>query len=253
MFYFRALRPTLCGFRGRCGPLRGACVFRLGRAPPKGFESVPKASPGTAAGGQESRPLFHIDPRRREQDSSPPGLGRAFFFGSPKPFLFGPVQKEMGSGSSRSENGFFLQTISFLRKRNGPHPKEKSWRRSGRTLLSPAPSNTVITGMPSFRALRPAALRLSGQDNTLSRAPPDLGTAPRRGADTPRKHHPVPPQAGSRAARFFTSFHGAGRRRVLPQSLAGPFSLAARNRFFLGPSKKKWVRETLAFRSSGWQ
>ena len=136
-----------------------------------------------------------------------------------------------------------MRTISFLRKRNGPHPKEKSWRRSGRTLLSPAPSNTVITGMPYLRASRPAALRLSGQDNTLSRAPPDLGTAPQRGADTPRKHHPVPPQAGSRAARFFTSFHGAGRRRVLPQSLAGPFSLAARNRFCLGPPKRNGFGE----------
>ena len=29
-----------------------------------------------------------------------PGFGRAFFFGSPKPFLFGPLQKEMGSGNS---------------------------------------------------------------------------------------------------------------------------------------------------------
>ena len=125
MFYFRALRPTLCGFRGRCGPLRGACVFRLGRAPPKGFESVPKASPGTAAGGQESRPLFHIDPRRREQDSSPPGLGRAFFFGIPKPFLFGPVQKEMRSGTSRPGTAFPADHFFFgKKKRSAPQRKK---------------------------------------------------------------------------------------------------------------------------------
>ena len=32
-----------------------------------------------------------------------------------------------------------------------------------------------------------------------------------------------------------------------PRLLDGPFSLAARNRFFLGQSKKKWVRETCRF------
>ena len=52
-----------------------------------------------------------------------------------------------------------------MRKRNGPHPKEKSRLGLCRVLLPPAPWNTVITGMPSFRALRPACFLLSGRDS----------------------------------------------------------------------------------------
>ena len=53
----------------------------------------------------------------------------------------------------------------------------------------------------------------------------------------------VPPQAGRRTARFFTSFPGAGSRGNLPQAFGTAFFFCSRNRFFLGPSKKKWVQE----------
>ena len=58
-----------------------------------------------------------------------------------------------------------MQTISFLRKRNGPHPKEKIGPGSCGVLLSPAPKNTVTTGALYLRALRPACFLLSGRDS----------------------------------------------------------------------------------------
>ena len=141
-------------------------------------------------------------------------------------------------------------------------PKKKACAESCKVPLFPAPWNTVITVKFSFRALRPAAVQLSTQMGTppgrlggigtaaprpgsSRRRAPDArpGRAPPRGPNGSRKHCPVPPQADRRTPRFFTSFPGAGSRTDLPQVLSGPFSLAVRNRFFLGPSKKKWVRE----------
>ena len=135
------------------------------------------------------------------------------------------------------QDGLSCGPFLFLRKRNGPHPKEKSWARaSGRVLLFPAPRNTVIAGMPSSPGVTPCRLeRLSGRDSTprgrlggaLDSGVPALlrrrarpGRAPRRGAESVRESitHYRRRRAG-RAARFFTSFPGAGSRRVLPQVL----------------------------------
>ena len=66
-----------------------------------------------------------------------------------------------------------------------------------------------------------------------------LGRAPQRGLNLSRKHHSLPPQAGRRTARFFTSFPGAGSRGNLPQAFGKAFFFCSRNRFCLGPSKKK--------------
>ena len=90
----------LCGFRGRCVPLRGACVFRPGRAPQRGLNLSRKHCPVPPQAGRRTARFFtsfHGAGRRRVL---PQALDRAFFFGSPKPFLFGSFQKEMGSRSS---------------------------------------------------------------------------------------------------------------------------------------------------------
>ena len=127
----------------------------------------------------------------------------------------------------------------------------------------------MITELPYFRALRPAVVRLSGQIRTppgrlggdldsgapARQLPPPRpharpGRAPRRGLNLSRKHRPLPPQADRRTARFFTSFPGAGRRGDLPQALDRAFFFGSRNRFCLGPSKKKWVRETYDLRTA---
>ena len=153
-----------------------------------------------------------------------------------------------------------MQTISFLQKRNGPHPKEKSRRGLGRILLSPAPGNTVITGKHPFRALRPAIVRLSEQNCTL---PGRLGGHLDSGVSAHRAASPAPggrPQGvptrpestphyrrrrtGEQPA-FSHRFPAPGGDELSPSLSKGPFSLAARNRFFLGPSKKKWVWESL--------
>ena len=60
-----------------------------------------------------------------------------------------------------------LGTISFFgKKETVPAPKKKACPGSGRVRRSPALKNTVITEMFYFRALRPAAVRLSGQMRT---------------------------------------------------------------------------------------
>ena len=82
--HFRALRPAFVLLSeqmrtpwGRLGVICTAAsrLRSFSTAPrlpregaPKGFEFVPKALPGTAGGGQESCRLFHIVPRRREQN-----------------------------------------------------------------------------------------------------------------------------------------------------------------------------------------
>ena len=66
-----------------------------------------------------------------------PELGRAFFFGSPKPFLFGPLQKEMGSGRFRFENGVFADHFFFAKKKRSAPQRKK---------LAAVGQNTSISG-----------------------------------------------------------------------------------------------------------
>ena len=117
----------LCGFRGRTAPHRGACVQHLERAPRRGLYLFQKHPPLPPEADSSASHFFTSFPGAGSRKYLLQSFERAFFFGSPKPFLFGPLQKEMGSGTSRPGTGS-LQTISFLRKRNGPHPKEKLGR-----------------------------------------------------------------------------------------------------------------------------
>ena len=128
------------------------------------------------------------------------------------------------------KNGFFLQTISFLRKRNGPHPKKKSGSDLCRALLS--------SGAEKYCYQR--GVLLSGRYVPLGGAcTVHPGRAPRRGPDASRKHRPVPPQAGRRTAHFFTSFPGAGRRRFLPQAFGRALFLWQPETVSFGPVQKE--------------
>ena len=84
----------------RCLPREGA---------PKGFEFVPKAPPGTAAGGQENNPLFHIVPRRREQREFAPGFGKGLFLWQPETVSFWARPKRNGFGKFADLRCFFYR------------------------------------------------------------------------------------------------------------------------------------------------
>ena len=154
-------------------------------------------------------------------------------------FFLGPSKKKWVR-ELPDQGRLSLQTISFLRKRNGPHPKEKLGR--GRAEYSYFRRRKILLSLGSTTSGR-YALRLSafGADMFPSGGACvfRLGRAPRRGPDAPRKHHSLPPQAGRRTARFFTSFPGAGSRRVLPQVFERAFFFGSPKPFLFGPVQKE--------------
>ena len=85
------LSGQICSPRGR--------LHRASReGAPKGFEFAAKVLPGTAAGGQENNPLFHIVPRRREQREFAPGFGKGLFLWQPETVSFWARPKRNGFG-----------------------------------------------------------------------------------------------------------------------------------------------------------
>ena len=64
---------------------------------------------------------------------------------------------------TRGRESAFCGPFLFCEKETVRTPKKKAGTDFCRILLFPAPRNTVITGMPSFRALRPACFLLSGR------------------------------------------------------------------------------------------
>ena len=96
------LSGQICSPRGRLhrAPRQGA---------PKGARCVPKAPPGTAAGGQENGPLFHIVPRRREETSSAPGFWTGLFLWQPETVSFWARPKRNGFGKFADLRCFFYR------------------------------------------------------------------------------------------------------------------------------------------------
>ena len=176
-------------------------------------------------------------------------------------FFLGPSKKKWVRGGSGQERGF-CRPFLFCEKETVRTPKKKFGPGSCRVLQSPAPRNTVITGKHPFRALRPAPVRLSGRDSTPRGRLGVIWTAafPRCRAAAPAPGgRPegvwICPESIARYRRrravalpaFSHRSPAPGGDELCPSLSHGPFSLAARNRFFLGQSKKKWVRETCRF------
>ena len=110
--------PLGC-FRGRYVPLGGACTVHPGRAPRRGPDASRKHHPVPPQAGRRTAHFFTSFPGAGRRRFLPQAFGRAFFFGSPKPFLFGPVQKEMGSGDLTNQNRFSCR-LFFSANGNDP-------------------------------------------------------------------------------------------------------------------------------------
>ena len=91
----------MSGFRGRPVPLRGALPRCQTQAPRRGLSLSRKHCLAPLEAGSRAAHFFTSFPGAGRRKNLPQTFGRAFFFGSPKPFLFGSIQKEMGSESSR--------------------------------------------------------------------------------------------------------------------------------------------------------
>ena len=124
---------------------------RPGKAPRRGTDTRRKHCPVPPQADRREVRFFTSFPGTGRRTDLPQALPRAFFFGSPKPFLFGPFQKEMGSETSRPGTAFLADHFFFAKKKRSA-PQRKIGPGSGRVLLFPAPRNTVIAGMPSSRA-----------------------------------------------------------------------------------------------------
>ena len=139
MFSFRALRPAVGLLSGQICILRR----RLHRAPregaPKGFEFAAKVLPGTAAGGQENGPLFHIVPRRREETISAPGFWTGLFLWQPETVSFWARPKRNGFGNFPTRNGFSCGPFLFWKKETVRTPKKKAPAFAASAFLIPRP------------------------------------------------------------------------------------------------------------------
>ena len=175
----------------------------------------------------------------------PQAFPRAFFFGSPKPFLFGPFQKEMGSGSSRPGTGFPADHFFFAKKKRSAPQRKK---------LSGVWQSTPISGaekycdhwdvlLPGVMPCRRAAF---GADTHPPGAPAfcTLGRRPEGVLMRPESTTQYRRRRTVERATFSHRSPAPGAEKLRPRLYEGPFSLAARNHFFLDISKK-WILEVL--------
>ena len=141
-------------------------------------------------------------------------------------------------------NSFSCRPFLFCEKETVRTPKKKAVRdraecsclRRRATLLSPGSTPSGRYALP-LRDFRNRTAPLGGACVW------HLGRAPQRGPDAPRKQHHARRRRAVALPAFSHRSLAPGGENICPRLSQGPFSLAARNRFFLGPSKKKWVRE----------
>ena len=149
----------------------------------------------------------------------------------------GRLQKEMGSGRFRSEDGFPCRPFLFCEKETVRTPKKKAAQtfaehfclRRRKILLS---TRRSAFGADMFPSGAPAPCIPGGRPEGGQMRPESTARYRRRRAgERPTFSHRSPAPGGDERCSSLSK---------------GPFSLAVRNRFFLGPSKKKWVRRPLS-------